>query len=452
MRTPFGPFLLAVLLSCLGCGGTSPVAPADTILRLDANPTTISITGTSTITVTALHPSGVPARTGTEVFLTTTLGTIDATVKTDSNGIARATLRADGRAGTATVKANSGTAAAPMPVTVTIGTGMPQTLKASFTATISESLTVLFADTSTGNPTSWQWDFGDGGQSSERQPVHTYAKAAPYIVTLRVRNPDSQDTTSQRVTVPASETTPPVASFTFAVVGLQVTFTDTSMGTATSVVRSWQWDFGDGTQSTVQNPVHLYRQAGIYSVILAVGNGAGSSTSSKSVTVPTSPSSIPVASFAFQEVDNFTVLFRDTSSNNPTSWQWDFGDGTAKSQDQNPAHKYAGTGTYTVSLTAGNLAGRTTASQFVLVRGPLVADFDFSPQPTGHMVLFTDRSRGEPTSFTWDFGDNAKSMDQNPRHTYAAGGPYTVTLTVSRTVSGGSAMEQAVVTKVVMVQ
>ena len=48
--------------------------------------------------------------------------------------------------------------------------------------------------------------------------------------------------------------------------------------------------------------------------------------------------------------------FYDQSSNNPTSWSWDFGDGNS-STDQNPSHTYASSGTYTVSLTAGNQFG-----------------------------------------------------------------------------------------------
>jgi len=297
-----------------------------------------------------------------------------------------------------------------------------------------------------GNPTSWEWSFGDGRGSTQRSPSHTYATAASYVVTLKVRNPEGQDTLSKVITVPASEAMAPVASFDVAVDGLKAAFTDTSKGT----VRSWQWDFGDGSRTTVQHAMHIYGQPGIYSVTLIVSNAAGSSTASKSVTVPTSQA--PVANFTSREVDVRRVLFADTSTNNPTRWEWDFGDNTAKVTDRNPTHMYAKTGTYRVSLTAGNLAGQSTHTDFIVVRGQLIADFSFVAQGDHATVVFTDQSAGEPTSFAWSFGDGSNPvMDRNPVHKYSEPKDYTVTLTVMRTVSGGSTMEQATVSKSVMV-
>jgi PKD repeat protein len=443
VKTLIGLALLVVLFACLGCNsGTSPVAPDGTTLTINANPVSIAVTGNSAITITAIDSSGVPAPAGTEVLLSTNLGTIEDRVSTDSRGIAHATLRADGRAGTATVKANSGKATATS-VSVTIGTSA---LKAGFDVTVSESLTAVFQDMSQGSPTSWEWSFGDGRVSTERSPAHTYATAGSYVVTLKVRNPDSQDSVSKRITVPLSEMNPPVASFTVAVDGLQATFTDTSTGT----VRSWQWDFGDGSRTTVQHATHIYGQPGVYSVTLTVGNAAGSSAASKSVTVPTSQA--PVASFTFREIDVRRILFVDTSINNPTRWEWDFGDNTAKVTDRNPTHVYARTGTYRVSLTAGNLAGQSTHTDFIVVRGPLAADFGFAVQSDNATVVFTDQSAGEPTSFAWSFGDGSNPvMDRNPVHKYAKPDTYIVTLMVMRIVSGGSAMEQATLSKSVKV-
>jgi PKD repeat protein len=444
VKTLIGLALLVALLACLGCdAGTSPVAPDGTLLRIDANPTSITVMGSSAITITAIDSSGVPAPAGTEILLTTNLGTIEDRVSTDSRGIAHATLHADGRSGTAMIKASSGKVMASTPASVVIGASA---LKAGFDVTVGESLTAVFRDTSQGTPTSWDWSFGDGHESTQQSPSHTYATASSYVVTLKVRNPDGQDTLSKVITVPASEAMAPVASFDVAVDGLQATFTDTSKGT----VRSWQWDFGDGSRTTVQHATHIYGQPGIYSVTLIVSNAAGSSTASKSVTVPTSQA--PVANFTSREVDVRRVLFADTSTNNPTRWEWDFGDDTAKVTDRNPIHTYAKVGTYRVSLTAGNLAGQSTHTDFIVVRGPLVADFSFAVQGDHTTVVFTDQSAGEPTSFAWNFGDGSNLvMDRDPVHKYSEPKDYTVTLTVMRMVSGGSAMEQATVSKIVTV-
>lgn len=445
MRPSLG-YVLALLVLCIGCNGptTSPVAPNGTTLRLTANPTTIAVNGSSNITVIALRSNGVPARDDTEVFFTTTLGTIESRVRTNADGIAQATLKADGRTGTATVKASSGSNEA-TPVSIVIGAATPAVLKADFTPSIGESLTVAFEDKSEGNPSSWEWDFGDGGTSQAREPSHTYSEAGSYLVILTVRNADSEDSVGKRLTVPASESQAPIAGFTFATSGLRAVFSDTSTNHPTS----WVWSFGDGNQTFAQNPTHDYTQPGIYSVTLEVRNVAGSSTASKPVTVP-SGTLVPVASFQWREDDGRLVRFRDTSTNNPTSWVWNFGDGTSESRERNPSHAYASTGSYTVSLTAGNFAGSTTATDFVNVRGPLKAEFE--AQIMGLTVSFTDHSSGEPATFQWTFGDGTGSTERNPSHTYLKAETYTVALKVTRVVSGGTTSEQSEARKDVTVR
>src|SRR5687768_15145058 len=128
MRRSLGVTWLALLLA--GCdSGTSPVAPEMTQLLLEANPHNIALDGSSAIKITAIDKSGVPALTGTEVVLSTTLGSLEERVLTDHRGIAHATLQATGRAGTATIKAISGKVVASS-ITVVIGNATPQALKA----------------------------------------------------------------------------------------------------------------------------------------------------------------------------------------------------------------------------------------------------------------------------------------------------------------------------------
>lgn len=213
--TPVGRFAKslasAMLLGVMACNsGTFPTAPSGAILSIDANPKTISVTGSSVVTVTARDgETGVPLRAGTEIRLATDLGTIEELVITDGDGVARATLQADGREGMATVTARSGLGSSSQPppevsTQVTIGQAMAEPLRAVFTAVTNETtLAVFFDDSSTGFPTSWEWDFGDGSpKSGEREPTHLYEAAGSYVVSLTVRDPDSQDTASAVVTVP----------------------------------------------------------------------------------------------------------------------------------------------------------------------------------------------------------------------------------------------------------
>jgi len=87
------------------------------------------------------------------------------------------------------------------------------------------------------------------------------------------------------------------------------------------------------------------------------------------VTTMIAVGSLPVAGFTY-EATGLDVVFTDTTSENPTTWAWDFGDGST-SEDQNPSHSFAADGTYTVSLTASNGAGSDTYTEDItLSSGP----------------------------------------------------------------------------------
>jgi|GEM_PF-1611529 len=126
------------------------------------------------------------------------------------------------------------------------------------------------------------------------------------------------------------------------------------------------------------------------------------------------------------------VQFSDQSANDPSSWLWDFGDGTG-SEARNPRHAFAAPGSYQVTLTVANSAGSDSLTREVIVGQAPVASFSWSPaQPVvGEPVQLTDTSTGQPTSWSWAFGDGSSSQQRNPVHTFAAPGSYQVTLTVS---------------------
>lgn len=124
---------VALLLFAVGCDKATPVAPEGTTLTLSANPARIGLNGTSTITIVGRKPNGSPLNPGTEVRLSTDRGSIDPIVSINDNGVATATLRGDGRAGTATVTAATGDAS----VTTTIQIGESQDTRPSLIVTAS---------------------------------------------------------------------------------------------------------------------------------------------------------------------------------------------------------------------------------------------------------------------------------------------------------------------------
>ena len=221
----------------------------------------------------------------------------------------------------------------------------------------------------------------------------------------------------------------PVASFSYVDQGQgAVDFTDESQNQPTS----WEWDFGDGNSSIMQNPSHTYTMPGTYTVCLTATNSSGSDTNCQMLDIEIA--SIPVADFSFSTPDQLTIDFTDLSQNQPTSWEWDFGDGNSSTM-QNPSHTYAVQATYTVCLTASNIAGENTVCKEVNIAIAPVAAFSYADQGQG-VVDFMDESTFQPTSWEWDFGDGETSTMQNPTHTYTMPGTYTVCLTATN--SSGS--------------
>lgn len=154
------------------------------------------------------------------------------------------------------------------------------------------------------------------------------------------------------------------------------------------------------------------------------------------VPTTTATPSVLVASFTASPASGpapLSVTFTDTSTGGPDSWYWDFGDNTT-SIEQSPSRTFQTTGSYTVRLTVRNSNGESdTATRTIAVIGPPVANFSASTTSgiTPLTVQFTDTSTGSPASWSWDFGDDALSSDQNLAHMYTTAGTYTVTLTVS---------------------
>ena len=149
--------------------------------------------------------------------------------------------------------------------------------------------------------------------------------------------------------------------------------------------------------------------------------------------------SSPASSFTFNCSDlSCTFVDRSTDADGSVNqWSWDFGDGNT-STEQNPSHTYASAGTYTVELTVtdNDDAIDTTSENLEVSEAPTnnppIAFFMYICSDLS--CAFTDMSTdsdGGIKAFSWDFGDGSVSASQNPSHTYASGGTYTVELAVT---------------------
>lgn len=215
---------------------------------------------------------------------------------------------------------------------------------------------------------------------------------------------------------------------------LTVTFTDESAGGPTS----WQWDFdNDGTvDSTQQNPTFVYTTPGLYTVKLTARNANGEGTAIETDLVLVVGPIVPdfTASVTAGPAP-LSVTFTDTSTQSPTSWQWDFeDDGTIDSTAQNPTHVYNTPGTYSVRLIATNEAGDVATTKTDLITANVPVNASFTANPTSGIapftVTFTNTTTGG-VSYAWNFGDGGTSTATSPSHQYTVGGVYQVTLTAT---------------------
>ena len=166
-------------------------------------------------------------------------------------------------------------------MSATINVLKPVLLVANFSTSVSKGyapLSVQFTDLSE-NAQFWAWDFGDGTFDSvyatQQNPMHTYYKAGNYTVTLSASNYNSSSYKSALITVSEQPVlTLPIANFTANPMSgyapLTVHFADASQNAI-----GWNWDFGDGTNSTEQSPVHIYSAEGTYNANLTVSNANG---------------------------------------------------------------------------------------------------------------------------------------------------------------------------------
>jgi PKD repeat protein/alpha-tubulin suppressor-like RCC1 family protein len=221
-------------------------------------------------------------------------------------------------------------------------------------------LAVVFTDQSTGNTTSWQWDFGDGTISTAKNPTHTYTSKGVYNVKLKVSNPVNSDSLIKTgfITVYASAQAAFSASPSQGKDSLTVTFTDQSTGD----ISTWSWNFGDASTSSTRNPVHKYNSPGNYTVSLTVSGDGGSNT--KTVTNCVTVRDTVTAEFSCNKVCGaapLQVSFNDLSQGDASKWLWHFGDGDSSSL-QNPVHTYKSPGLYTVSLNVTGQFGSTSST------------------------------------------------------------------------------------------
>lgn len=247
----------------------------------------------------------------------------------------------------------------------------------------------------------------------------------------------------------------PVASFTPSITSgnapLTVTFTSNSTNYTTI-----SWDFGDNNSSSLNTSsvTHTYTKAGKYTVNLTAKNSANDvSSQTHTITVSEVVKAIPTISKVESNISvglsPLAVKFTATANNNPTSYNWEFGDTTLITSKDNGTveHTYTQVGTHTVNVTATNLNGTSAVQQMIIVVNANTSAYKLSIDATPlngtaplqvTFKLNTTIPESVITKYTWDFGYSKKKGDATevstqrdpPAQTYEEDGTYKVTLEI----------------------
>lgn len=297
--------------------------------------------------------------------------------------------------------------------------------------TICTGQQLKFTNTSVPNPTSSNWIFGDGGNSSALSPTKIYNTAGIYLAKLISTYSNCIDSAKKTILV-LPKATPDFTGGPKQIckVPAVVNFQDQSGPAAVS----WLWDFGDGTTSTQQSPSHSYNSYGVYDVKLTVTNANGCADSiKKTAFIKVQQPTIAMGSFTRRGCIPFTLKPSANVStfDNVTGYLWNFGDGTTSTLAK-PTHVYNTQGKYTLSLTITTATGCSSTVSLVdsIWAGTHpVIDFNATPIPVcaKSPVTFTNLT-APADQYQWKFGDGGRSTKQDPVYEYILPGTFDVTL------------------------
>jgi gliding motility-associated-like protein len=231
----------------------------------------------------------------------------------------------------------------------------------------------------------------------------------------------------------------PVAGFSSSSVSgcaaLVIDFKDQSTGSP----KFWNWDFGNGQLSNLQNPTVVFTVPGTYSITLVVRNNDGTNAITKTDYVTVNPS--PQANFSADKTlacAPFTIQFTDLSVPNAgtiVSWLWTFGDGSTSTL-QNPQKQFTVPGFYDIGLTVKSSTGCQSGAgigRYIRIVSGVTADFSFTLPNTCRPPFaanFTNLTSGPGNlTYAWDFGNATTSAQTDPAAAYNNTGTYTVKLT-----------------------
>ncbi|PKL59334.1 MAG: hypothetical protein CVV33_08380, partial [Methanomicrobiales archaeon HGW-Methanomicrobiales-4] len=297
----------------------------------------------------------------------------------------------------------------------------------------------------------WEWDMGNGDSFVNTTAPGTfsyrYTTCGKYPIHLIVYNALGCFGESIReVSCGGDSCTPgtPTADFSASQnLNNPDSFTFTDLSTPTDSIYRWQWDFGDGSRSSVKTPPeHTYASCTNNTVQLRVWDKNGcwdDAIQDVSCLCPNPDAKINIIQDPLNP-KKFTFLDLSTlppNHLNNAEYYWEFGDGTSSVQRNPPAHEYVICGQYTVRLKVTTDCGSSDDVIQDAVCGCPSPSPEFAYYCIGEKIVnFTDISKSSQPieSWLWEFGDNTNFGGQNPpNHEYSRPGTYLVNLSITTT-------------------
>ncbi|MBS1681426.1 MAG: PKD domain-containing protein [Bacteroidetes bacterium] len=269
--------------------------------------------------------------------------------------------------------------------------------------------------------------------SNSTTPTFSYSSQGNYNVSLM--NSNSSGTVVKTNSITINPLTAPDITFTSqnSCANNNINFTSSNQS---GDISTYQWDFGDATNSTSANPSHIYSAASTYypSLTVTATNGCQNSLQDTLQVF-----NAPQATFTIPSVSpictNQNYTFTNTSTydigSNPT-WQWSVND-TIITSAKELAHTFSSSSTQKISLTASIPGCSSQSVQTInsLVDGPLV---DFTSPTYGcdsTSVTFTNTSTGSVSGYQWNYGDGNTTAQTDGANSFAQSGSYAVSLTAT---------------------
>lgn len=298
----------------------------------------------------------------------------------------------------------------------------------------------------------YQWNFGDGSDSSGLIVDHQFQDQGKFSVSLTVEDDEGATDTYTTQVVVTKPNQAPSAKFSIACVENRCTVNGGGSEDSDGEIEQWTWAFGDGSSATGQQAVHEFSESGSFTITLTVSDDEGSKAKTSHGIEVQMPNVAPQAAFSFDCQGNtcrFDASNSIDSDGEITKFLWELGDGSSSSQT-NFEHSYRQEGSFTVSLTVHDNRGKfgMTSQNVEVTMENHAPTARFKVSCDGLTCTLdagasTDND-GSIASYAWTFGDGASGSGDRASHEFPGNGKYRVRLVVTDDKSAESSQIQMV--------